>query len=79
MDDWTFDVDRWLCLYVLLAARNISQPGKFWVMPNATLHYEYGTWFRVQNVHRRLVYYISGYDPIRQRRYRELYRKQTTR
>ena len=48
-------------------------------MPNATLHYEYGTWFRVQNVHRRLVYYISGYDPIRQRRYRELYRKQTTR
>jgi hypothetical protein len=34
---------------------------------------------RVQNVHRRLVYYISGYDPIRQRRYRELYRKQAAR
>ncbi|MCV2892201.1 hypothetical protein [Lentibacter sp. XHP0401] len=30
-----------------------------------------------QNVHRRRVFYIPGYDPIHPRRYRELYRKES--
>lgn len=29
-----------------------------------------------QDVHKRRVFYIPGYDPIHPRRYRELYRKE---